>query len=158
MLSKQWHVVNSTPSSDPNSTRPKLTKFGLLSSGVAPANRACFPTEKHQNSQKWAKFMNFSFWPFLWFGLPGRLLIFPLCQKRVQTLKFCKSSLPSGNSQQVTSGFEGGGVSESGGFNNKKDFLERCQDVWRLDFKENYEYMIIVDGTITWQPLKPSGP
>ena len=39
-------------------------------------NRACFPTEKHQNSQKWAKFMNFSFWPFLWFGLPGRLLKF----------------------------------------------------------------------------------
>ena len=28
-------------------------------------NRACFPKEKHQNSQKWAKFMNFSFWPFL---------------------------------------------------------------------------------------------
>ena len=37
-------------------------------------NRACFPTEKHQNSQKWAKFMNFSSWPFLWFGLLGRLL------------------------------------------------------------------------------------
>ena len=40
-------------------------------------NRACFPEEKHQNSQKWAKFMNFSFWPFLWFGLPGRLLKIP---------------------------------------------------------------------------------
>ena len=39
-------------------------------------NRACFPEEKLQNSQKWPKFMNFSFWPFLWFGLPGRLLIF----------------------------------------------------------------------------------
>ena len=37
-------------------------------------NRACFPKEKHQNSQKWTKFMNFLFWPFLWFGLPGRLL------------------------------------------------------------------------------------
>ena len=37
-------------------------------------NRACFPQEKHQNSQKWAKFMDFSFWPLLWFGLPGRLL------------------------------------------------------------------------------------
>ena len=24
-------------------------------------NRACFPKEKHQNSQKWAKFMNYSF-------------------------------------------------------------------------------------------------
>ena len=33
-----------------------------------------FLRKKHQNSQKWAKFMNFSFWPFLWFGLPGRLL------------------------------------------------------------------------------------
>ena len=33
-----------------------------------------FPKEKHQNSQKRAKFMNFSFWPFLWSGLPGRLL------------------------------------------------------------------------------------
>ena len=37
-------------------------------------NRACFPKEKHQNSRKWAKFMNFSFWPFIWFGLQGRLL------------------------------------------------------------------------------------
>ena len=42
---------------------------------VRYVNRACFPKEKHQNSQKWAKFMNFSFWPFLWFGLPGRLLM-----------------------------------------------------------------------------------
>ena len=24
--------------------------------------------KKRQNSQKWAKFMNFSFWPFLWFA------------------------------------------------------------------------------------------
>ena len=38
-------------------------------------NRACFPEEKLQNSEKWVKFMNFSFWHFLWFGLPGRLLI-----------------------------------------------------------------------------------
>ena len=37
-------------------------------------NRACFAKEKHQNSQKWVKFMNFSFWAFFWFGLPGRLL------------------------------------------------------------------------------------
>ena len=36
-------------------------------------NRACFPKEKHQNSQKRAKFMNFPFWPFFWLGLPGRL-------------------------------------------------------------------------------------
>ena len=34
-------------------------------------NRACFPKEKHQNSQKRVRFMNFSFWPCL----PGRLLI-----------------------------------------------------------------------------------
>ena len=39
-------------------------------------NRACFPEEKHPNSQKWAKFMNFSFWSFLWFGLPGRTHLF----------------------------------------------------------------------------------
>ena len=38
--------------------------------------RACFPKENTQEfTKKWAKFMNFSFWPFLWFGLPGRLLI-----------------------------------------------------------------------------------
>ena len=37
--------------------------------------RACFPKEKHQNiTKKWVKFLNFSFCPFLWFGLPGRLL------------------------------------------------------------------------------------
>ena len=34
-------------------------------------NRACFPKEKHQNSQKGAKFMNFLFWPFLWFWFAG---------------------------------------------------------------------------------------
>ena len=74
------------------------SKCDKCASGVAPANqtkersvhelfaeafrnkssicefRACFLKEKHENSQKWAKFMNFSFWPFLWFGLPGRLL------------------------------------------------------------------------------------
>ena len=32
-------------------------------------NHARFPKEKHQNSPKWAKLMNFLFWPFLWFGL-----------------------------------------------------------------------------------------
>ena len=37
-------------------------------------NRACSPKDKHQNSQKWAKFMNFLFWPSLLFGLQGRLL------------------------------------------------------------------------------------
>ena len=73
----------------------------FFDSGVAPANqtkerpvrelsagafhnktsicefRACFPKEKHQNSHKNGReiHMNFSFCPFLWFGLPGRLLI-----------------------------------------------------------------------------------
>ena len=57
----------------------KKSQFMNFSQGhsltkVRYVNRACFPKEKHQNLQKWAKFMNFSFWPFLWFGLPGRLL------------------------------------------------------------------------------------
>ena len=85
---------------------------------VQDVNRACFPKEKHQNSQQKGRnscfpkekhqnlqkkgeilvflrkdtpeftnkkgreiHMNFSFWPFLWFGLPGatpdlRLAIF----------------------------------------------------------------------------------
>ena len=47
---------------------------GRSGTKVRDVNRAFFPKEKHQNSQKWAEFMNFSFWPFLWFGLPGRLL------------------------------------------------------------------------------------
>ena len=47
---------------------------------VRHVNRARFPKEKHRNSQKWAKFMNFSFWPFFWFGLPGRLLKLFSCQ------------------------------------------------------------------------------
>ena len=63
----------------PRQTKPKKGQFMNFSQGhsgtkVRDVNRACFPKEKHQNSQKWAKFMNFSFWPFLWFGLPGRLL------------------------------------------------------------------------------------
>ena len=39
-------------------------------------DRPCFLKEKHQNSRKKGGeiHMNFSFWPFLWFGLPGRLL------------------------------------------------------------------------------------
>ena len=38
-------------------------------------NRACVPQEKHQNSQEWAKFMNFFVLAlFFGFGLPGRLL------------------------------------------------------------------------------------
>ena len=52
--------------------------FSRVHSGtkVRHVNRACFPKEKTPEfTQKWAKFMDFSFWPFLWFGLPGRLLI-----------------------------------------------------------------------------------
>ena len=63
----------------PRQTKPKEGQFMNFRRGILEqklnVNRACFPKEKHQNSQKRAKFMNFSFWPFLWFGLPGRLLI-----------------------------------------------------------------------------------
>ena len=77
---------------------------GVLYSGVAPANQTkqrsvhelfagafsgtkvefvilvlVFLRKKTPEfSQKWAKFMNFSFWPFLWFGLLGRLLIYTM--------------------------------------------------------------------------------
>ena len=36
-----------------------------------------FLREKHQNSLKNGReiHMNFSFWPFLWFGVPGQFLI-----------------------------------------------------------------------------------
>ena len=44
------------------------------------------PDEKHWNSHKRAKFMNFSCRPFVWFGLPGRLLIktFDVCDLFMQ--------------------------------------------------------------------------
>ena len=56
----------------PRQTKPKKGQFMNFSGGGIPeqkfnVNRACFPKEKHQNSQKWAKFMNFSFRPFFWF-------------------------------------------------------------------------------------------
>ena len=52
----------------PRQTKPKKDQFMNFSQGhsgrkVRYVNRACFPKEKHQNSQKWVKFMNFSFWP-----------------------------------------------------------------------------------------------
>ena len=34
-------------------------------------NRACLPKEKHSEFTKMAEIMNFSFWPFLWFGSAG---------------------------------------------------------------------------------------
>ena len=63
----------------PRQTKPKEGQFMNFSQGhsgtkVRDVNRACFPKEKRQNSHKRATFMNFSFWPFLWFGLLGRLL------------------------------------------------------------------------------------
>ena len=63
----------------PRQTKPKKGRFMNFSQGhsgtkVRDVNRTGFPKEKEQNSQKWAKSMNFSFWPFLWFGLLGQLL------------------------------------------------------------------------------------
>ena len=81
-----------------------------LKSGVAPANQTkersvhelfagafrnksamwivlVLLRKKHLNSQRRVKFMNFSFWPFVWFGLLGRLLIKTL-NKHVGTPSF----------------------------------------------------------------------
>ena len=61
----------------PPTKKGQFMNFSQGHSGtkVQFVNRACFPKgKKHQNSQEWAKFMNFSFWPVLWFGLPGRPL------------------------------------------------------------------------------------
>ena len=42
---------------------------------VRDVNRACFPRKNTRIHKKMGGIhMNFSFWPFLWFGLPGRLL------------------------------------------------------------------------------------
>ena len=67
-----------TDQESPQQTKPKKGQFMNFSRGHSGTKVRCesclFSKEKHQNSQqKWAKFMNFSFWPFLWFGLPGRL-------------------------------------------------------------------------------------
>ena len=62
----------------PRQTKPKKGQF--MNFSRAFRNKCSvwielvFLRKKHQNSQEWAKFMNLSFWPFLWFGLPGRLL------------------------------------------------------------------------------------
>ena len=89
-------VAHQTTQEWPRQTKPKKGQFMNFSQGhsgtkVRYVNRACFPKEKHQNdSQKWAKFMNFSFWPFLWFGLPARLL-------KEETLQCSPySAMPSG--------------------------------------------------------------
>ena len=75
---ENFRAVSRFNQEGPRQTKPKKGQFMNFSQGhsgtkVRYVNRACFPKEKHQNSQNWAKFMNFSFWPFLWFGLQGRL-------------------------------------------------------------------------------------
>ena len=53
-------------------------------------NRACFPKENTKLfTQKWAKFMNFSFCLFLWFGLSGRLLMILVRKAGIQQ-SFCQ--------------------------------------------------------------------
>ena len=100
---KQWvtdsrvfrHFLRENQES-PRQIKPKKGQFMNFSRGGVPeqkfnVNRACFPKEKHQNSQTWAKFINFSFWPFLWFGLPGRLLR-ESAQSEVQVTNFLACS------------------------------------------------------------------
>ena len=76
-------------------------------------NRACFPKEKHQNSQKWAKFMNFLFWLFLWFGLPGPLPIPAFCllaygDTALKSLFLLSQRRRDDNKNKIL-GFDGGG-------------------------------------------------
>ena len=73
-LRPSQHLIRSGPGK-PNQRKVSSRTFRRgIPEQKFNVNRVCFPKEKHQNSQKWAKFMNFSFWPFLWFGWPGRLL------------------------------------------------------------------------------------
>ena len=61
----------------PRQTKPKKGRFMNFSQGGIPEQKfemwivLVFLRKKHQNSRKWAKFMDSSFWPFLWFGLSG---------------------------------------------------------------------------------------
>ena len=59
----------------PWQTKPKKGRCTNFSRGQTGTKVRCesrlFPEDKHENSQNWAKFMNFLFWPFLWFGLLG---------------------------------------------------------------------------------------
>ena len=74
--------------SGPGKTNQRKVSSSTFRRGIPElkfnVNRACFPKGEHQNSQKWAKFMNFSFWPFLWFGLPGRLLIYRIHWAKIE--------------------------------------------------------------------------
>ena len=67
----------------PRQTKPKEGQFMNFSQGhsgtkVRYVNLVLVVLRKNTRilTKIWAKFMNFSFWPFLWFGLPGRLLKF----------------------------------------------------------------------------------
>ena len=73
----------------PRKTKPKKGQFMNFRRGIPEqkfnVNRACFPKENTRITKR-AKFMNFSFWLFLWFGLPGRLLIIADPEKYFQEL------------------------------------------------------------------------
>ena len=60
----------------PRQAKPKkgqFMKFSQGHSGTKVQCESCLVCQgKHQNSQKWSKFMSFLFRPFLWFGLPGQ--------------------------------------------------------------------------------------
>ena len=103
-FSSDLFALHSLYQESPRQTKPKKGQFMNFSRGILEqkfdVNRACFPKEKHRNSQKWAKFMNFSLWPFLWFGLPGRRLIVrtlfsgmprfaPVCSDLLRFLPIC---------------------------------------------------------------------
>ena len=72
--------------------------FSQGHSGTKVQRESCLFSEGKtpEITEKWAKFMNFSFWPFLWFGLPGRLLkVAKKCQA-----KFRHFSTPRGPNDQ----------------------------------------------------------
>ena len=108
----RWNIFRSGPGK-PNQRSVSLWTFRRgIPEQKFNVNRACFPKEKHQNSQKWAKFMNFSFWPFLWFGLPGRLLTF-LSGRRLECPKW---------------GFKRWGLKQIWGYLRKMAFFLRFLD------------------------------
>ena len=64
----------------PRQTKPKKGQFMNFSQGHSGTKVQCESClfcqgKTPEFTQKWAKFMNFSFWPFFWFGLPGRLFL-----------------------------------------------------------------------------------
>ena len=62
----------------PRQTKPRIGQFMNFPQGHSGTKVQCesclFSQGKTPEFTKMGKFMNFSFWPFLWFGLPGRLL------------------------------------------------------------------------------------